>query len=77
LNTCNWCIASYKSPHGKIAYAFVEYPHESNLTITILMKVLHQHITNHSQLPEALYLLMDNTSRENKSGLSMGFVQYW
>jgi hypothetical protein len=65
-----------KSPHGKIAYAFVdllEYPHDSNLTITILMKVLHQYITNHSQLPETLYLQMDNTSRENKNRFVFGF----
>ena len=36
-----------KSPHGKIAYAFVDllqYPHNSNLTISILLKVLHNYV---------------------------------
>ena len=65
-----------KSPYGKIAYAFVdllEYPHDSNLTITILMNVLVHYLSTHPILPETLYIQLDNTSRENKNRYVFGF----
>lgn len=65
-----------KSPHGKIAYAFVDllqYPHDSNLTISILLKVIHSYVGLRGTLPETLYLQMDNTCRENKNKYVLGF----
>ena len=65
-----------KSPHGKLAYAFVdllEYPHDSNLTITIILKVLVQFTEVMKMLPENLYIQMDNTSRENKNRYVLAF----
>lgn len=50
-----------KSPHGKIAYAFVdllEYPHDSNLTITIILKVLHNFVGEKKLLPETAKLMV-------------------
>ena len=65
-----------KSPHGKLAYAFVdllEYPHHSNLTITLILKVLVQFTEVMKMLPENLYIQMDNTSRENKNRYVLAF----
>lgn len=65
-----------KSPYGKLAYSFIDllqYPHDSNLTITLLINVLHDYAKMHSYLPENLYLQMDNTSRENKNKYVLGF----
>lgn len=64
-----------KSPHGKYAYAFVDllqWPHDSNLTITLLINVLSLFVVDHT-LPEILYLQLDNTSRENKNQYVFGF----
>lgn len=65
-----------KSPYGKIAYAYVDllqFPHDSNLTITILINVLQNFIELRQSLPENLYLQMDNTSRENKNRFVLAF----
>ena len=65
-----------KSPHGKIAYTFVDllqYPHGSNLTITIILKVLLKFTELKKMLPENLYIQMDNTARENKNKFMLGF----
>ena len=65
-----------KSQHGKIVYAFVDllqYPHDSNLTITILLKVLHSYVELSQKIPETLYLQMDNTCRENKNKFVLAF----
>ena len=65
-----------KCPHGKIAYVFVDllqYPHDSNLTVTVLLKVLRSYVDMHEMLPDKLYLQMDNTCRENKNKFVFGF----
>ena len=64
-----------KAPCGKLAYAFVDlllWPHDSNLTMTVLYNVLTDYTRCHN-LPENLYLEMDNTSRENKNKYVLGF----
>lgn len=64
-----------KSPHGKFAYSFVDllqYPHDSNLTITVIVEVLAKYSKEHG-LPPTLYIQMDNTSRENKNKYVLGF----
>ena len=64
-----------KAPCGKLAYAFVDllqWPHDSNLTMTLLYNVLIEYARSHN-LPENLYLQMDNTSRENKNKYVLGF----
>ena len=64
-----------KSPHGKFAYSFVDlvqYPHDSNLTITLIIEVLARYSKEHG-LPPTLYIQMDNTSRENKNKYVLGF----
>ena len=64
-----------KAPCGKLAYAFIDllqWPHDSNLTITLLLRVLLDY--SHSRpLPETLYIQMDNTSRENKNRYVLTF----
>ncbi len=65
-----------KSPHGKIAYAFIDllqYPHDSNMTISILLKVIHSYVELCQSLPQTLYLQMDNTCRENKNKYVLSF----
>ena len=60
-----------KTPHGKLklAYAFIDllqWPHGSNLTLTILLKSISDYQKSHP-LSKTLYVQMDNTCRENKN----------
>ena len=53
--------------HGIGTYGFFDvfqYPHGSNLTVTILLQLLYG---MKDSLPETLYLQMDNCGRENKN----------
>ena len=64
-----------RAPCGKLAFAFVDYlqwPHDSNLTATLLIKALVKFMEDRS-LPDTLYIQMDNTSRENKNKYVLGF----
>ena len=64
-----------KAPCGKLAFAYIDllqWPHDSNLTITLLLSSLLDFQKNHP-LPATLYLQMDNTSRENKNKFVLGF----
>jgi len=64
-----------KASCGKLAHAFVDllqWAHDSNLTITLLVKVLIDYSRSHL-LPETLYIQMDNTSRENKNKYVLSF----
>ena len=64
-----------KAPCGKLAFAFVDllqWPHDSNLTMTLILSVLLDY-QRHYQLPNTLYLQMDNTSRENKNRFILAF----
>ena len=63
------------SPHGKLPFVFIDmlqWPHDSNLTITTLLNVLIESDKVHP-LPERLYLQLDNTSRENKNKYVLAF----
>jgi hypothetical protein len=54
-------IVHTASPHGRKVYAYVDYlqwPHDSNLTINILEDILSK--WSGSTLPEVLYLQLDN-----------------
>lgn len=69
-------LAHTKSPHGKIAYTYIDllqYPHGSNLTITIILKVLLSFARTKKMLPQNLFLQMDNTARENKNKYVLAF----
>ena len=62
-------ILHTKASFGKLIYCFVDlvqYPHDSNLTLTVIVNVLTDFARNH-HFPEVLYLQMDNTCRENKN----------
>lgn len=64
-----------KAPYGKFAFGYVDllqWPHDSNLTITLLMNAILDFQKNHP-LPSTLYLQMDNTARENKNKYVLGF----
>lgn len=64
-----------QAPSGKLAYAFVDllqYPHNSNLTVSIIIKVLTDFVIDRP-LPKVLYLQMDNTARENKNKFVLSF----
>ena len=59
--------------HGREGYAFVdlhEWPHDSNLTIHVLMNVLEKQ----EYLPEVLFVQLDNTARENKNQYVLAFL---
>lgn len=66
-----------KSEKGKLAFAFfdlLQWPHDSNLTIAVLLNVLLQLRSKFQSLPETLYLQLDNTSRENKNKYVLAFL---
>lgn len=68
-----------RADHGKKAYVFIDllqWPHDSNLTISTLNRVLLSHIESHGRLPPVLYLQMDNTSRENKNRYVIGYCAF-
>ncbi len=59
-----------RSPHGKLAFAYyyvdmLQYPHDSNLTIHVLLSVLKE---MKGKLPATLNLQLDNTSRQIRVG---------
>lgn len=64
-----------RAPHGKHAFAFIDtlqFPHDSNLTLTLLLKTLVL-CSKQQDLSEKLYVQMDNTSRENKNRYVLAF----
>ena len=63
-----------KCEKGKKAYAFLDvlqYPHDANLVLTILMLILKDY--EHSNWPSTLFLQMDNCYRENKNRYVFAF----
>ena len=69
-------IMHTKASYAKLVYCFVDliqYPHDSNLTLTVILNVLVDFVKINSYLPEVLYLQMDNTCRENKNRFVLTF----
>ena len=64
------CIVhSGQSAHGKEVYGsfdYYQFPHDANLTMTVLLDVL-VYWSNNYLLPPILYLQFDNCVRENKN----------
>lgn len=78
-----WCLWTHvtgailhtKASYVKLVYCFVDfvqYPHDSNLTLTVIVNVL-VNFAKTNQFPEVLYLQMDNTCRENKNRFVLTF----
>lgn len=64
-------IHSGQSPNGKEVYGsfdYYQFPHDPNLTMTVLLDVLVQWVSD-NLLPPVLYLQFDNCVRENKNRL--------
>lgn len=62
--------------NGKLTYAFLDlmqYPHDSNLVIEVIMRVLREIKEKDSILPEVLYLQLDNCYKENKNRFILAF----
>nr|XP_054753079.1 uncharacterized protein LOC129258865 isoform X1 [Lytechinus pictus] len=60
--------------HGRGQHTYIdfkEYPHDSNLTIHVLLNVLIRYADS---LPPTLYLQLDNTARENKNRHVFAFL---
>ena len=65
--------------HGKGSSGyldFLQYPHDPNLTINVLLRILVDRFKEMSPtgLPERLYVQMDNCARENKNQMVFGFM---
>lgn len=59
--------------HGRRSFAFIDvnlWPHDSNLTINVLLQILMQI----KELPPVFYLQLDNCYRENKNQFLFGFL---
>ena len=66
LRTHTGILVHIKAPFGKLAFAYIDllqWPHDSNLTISLLLNTLLDFQKGHP-LPATQ---MDNTSRENKN----------
>ena len=63
--------------HGRHSYTFVDlhlWPHDANLTCTILLEILQHQKQQSGTLPQMFYLQLDNCFRENKNQLFFGFA---
>ena len=72
------CLQHTQSPHGKLPFVYVDmlqWPHDSNLTVTTIMNVLTE-ADKIRPLPESLYIQLDNTARENKNKYVLGFCAF-
>lgn len=54
----------------------LQWPHDSNLTISVLLAILQQVQSKLGALPKILYLQLDNTSRENKNKYLLSFLAH-
>ena len=63
--------------HGRHSYTFVDlhlWPHDANLTCTILLEILQHQKQQSGTLPQMFYLQLNNCFRENKNQLFFGFA---
>ena len=63
--------------HGSEGFLdFLQYPHDPNLTINILLKILVGRFRDlaTTSLPERLYIQLDNCGRENKNQFVLAFL---
>lgn len=66
-----------KFTNGKFALALfdlLQWPHNCNLTIAVLMTALLLVKEKLGKLPRTLYIQLDNTSRENKNKFVLSFL---
>ena len=72
---CNmWVLRTHM--HCRHSYAFLNlhtWPHDSNLSINILLKILLD-LSKADGLPSTLHLQLDNCFRENKNQFVFGFL---
>ncbi|XP_065925368.1 uncharacterized protein [Magallana gigas] len=64
--------------HGRGKYFFIDHgqiPHDTNLSLSCLMKILSNESHN-GILPPTLYVQLDNTARENKNKYFLGMMAY-
>ena len=76
-NHVTGALVHTKAEKGKMVFAFfdlLQSPHDSNLTITVLLAVLRQLQSKLLAWPKILYLQLDNTSRENKNKYVLSFL---
>lgn len=69
-------VHSGQAVHGKEIYGSFDYyqwPHDSNLNMTVLLNVLSKWSENY-KLPPILYLQMDNCWRENKNQFMLALL---
>lgn len=53
---------------------YLQYPHDPNLTMNVLLRLLVTKFQALSRLPHKLYLQMDNCGRENKNKFVLAFL---
>ena len=76
-SACNmWVLRTHITGaivHGRRSFAFIDehlWPHDSNLSMNILLSILSQ-LEN---LPPTLFIQLDNCFRENKNRFVFGFL---
>ena len=65
--------------HGHGAYVYMGYgqfPEDSNLTATVLMKCLENIAKEKGHMPPVLYIQMDNCSGQNKNKFILALLSY-
>ena len=61
---------------GKHSYAFfdlLQFPHDSNIVIEVILRILINLKNTGQQLPETLYIQLDNCFKENKNKYLFSF----
>lgn len=61
--------------HGSEGFLdFQQYPHDPNLTMNILLRLLVMKFQGLSTIPQKLFVQMDNCGRENKNQYVLAFL---
>ena len=79
MSVRHFVVVHTKSTTGKLAYGFydiLQFPHDSNLTINSLLRVLVDVFSAGNSLPRVLYLQLDNCFRENKNKYLFSFCSF-
>ena len=57
----------------QLAVADQDVPKDTNNTIEVLARMLETIYERHRGLPQSVYVVLDNTSRENKNNIMLKF----
>ena len=61
--------------YGGLGYIdLLQWPHDSNLMLTVLLDAIQRRLQQRSYFPSKLFIQLDNTCRENKNQFVLTFL---